>query len=184
MSPRYLVRAAVADDAEAYVRCHLACLVETYVDSGLMPAAFGEEHWAEVETSIAERRDALVRSHEALAERREPHRRYWVAMDGDEVVGVVSSGPGRDHWDDIDPPPPVGFNLSHLYTRRSTHGTGLGETLFATAVPEDMPTYLWIIDNNPRAERFYAKHGFVHEGLTVVTHESWFNVTMSRMIRP
>ena len=44
--------------------------------------------------------------------------------------------------------------------------------------------YLWIIDGNERAHRFYVKHGFVDFGESVPAGQTWGGTPMHRMVRP
>ena len=43
--------------------------------------------------------------------------------------------------------------------------------------------HLWILRNNPRAEAFYRKHGFVDDGTEVSCGPMWFHRRMFRMHR-
>ena len=84
-----------------------------------------------------------------------PHGTTWVAEQGDALVGFVSTGRGRDASGDLE--------VMALYVRRSHYDTGLGHRLLATAIG-DAPAYLWVLDGNVRAIRFYERHGFAFDG--------------------
>lgn len=54
-----------------------------------------------------------------------------------------------------------------MYVRPDHHGTGVG-TLLLEAVLPTRPAELWVVEANPRARRFYEKHGFVPDGARFV----------------
>lgn len=84
--------------------------------------------------------------------------RTWVALAGEEIVGFASSGPCRDpdrSRDDLE--------LYALYVLAAHYGTGVGAALLDAALG-DAPASLWVLEDNPRAQAFYAKHGFAFDG--------------------
>ena len=179
MTGDHTVRAVTLDDAAAYVRCHVECLAETY--AAIMPPEFADLHRAAIDERIASTRDAWSQPQTGPG----PHTRSWIAFDGDgDAVGVARSGPGPQPWEAAmgAPPPTVGFQLHHVYTRRATHGSGLGRTFLDLAL-EDQDAYLWILRGNPRAERFYLRHRFVADGAEMSCGPSWFHRPMFRMTR-
>ena len=181
MSERYDLRPAVPEDADDYVRCHVTCLAETYVD--LMPPAFAEQHRQEAPARAARTRD----SWRAAQSEPQPRTQAWLARDASgEVVGIVESGPGVQSWELAlgAPPTRVPFQLHHLYTRQHTHGSGLGQQLLETALPDGCATYLWILHGNPRADRFYRRNGFAPNGDSMSCGPTWFHRTMYRLVRP
>ncbi|WP_155849868.1 GNAT family N-acetyltransferase, partial [Arthrobacter sp. H41] len=90
-------------------------------------------------------------------------------------VGIATSGPGRD-------PDRPGFELHHIYTLNRTHGSGLGQRLLHIAIGT-RPAYLWILEGNPRAERFYVRNGFIPDGTTMPCGPTWHFRPMFRMHR-
>lgn len=180
MAAEHHLRPVTLDDADAYVRCYVACLGETYRD--LLPPEFVERHRQDIPEIVERTRTAWA----AAAQQPEPRSRAWLASDGaGEVVGVVRSGPGTQDWERAlgAPPTDVGWQLHHLYTRARTHGSGLGGRLLAVAVG-DRATYLWILHGNARADRFYRRRGFVPDGDEMTSGPSWFHRTMYRLVRP
>ena len=140
-----LVRPAVPADAEALARCHLLCWGEAYTglaDPDRLAAAL-----AAGEARAAAWRRILGGRHATL-----------VALDGAEVVGFASTGPGRD--DDLD----LALELYALYVRQHWWGRGLGHRLLVTALGE-ADSFLWLLRENVRARGFYARHGFLADGL-------------------
>lgn len=155
----------------------MECLAETYAD--IMPSAFAEGH------------------RQAIPRRTEETRRWWDTVRGPdvaqawvardllgEVVGVARSGPGPQSWEvDLGAPAiAVLLELHHIYTRRRTHGSGLGQSLLDVAVA-DQDAYLWILNGNSRAERFYRRNAFVPDGAEMSCGPSWFHRPMFRMVR-
>lgn len=159
----FSIRRAWVDDAEAYARTHVQGLHETYAQ--IMPSAFHEHYDAELPAMVARRRDVL-----------EAGGISWLAFDeAGAAVGIASSGPGRDD----DRPD---FELHHIYTLAATHGTGLGQRLLDTAIGAS-GAYLWILNGNPRAERFYRRNGFVPDGTDTLCGPTWHHRPMFRMHR-
>lgn len=180
----YEMRPATVDDAEAYVRCHVDCLAETY--ETVMPPAFAEQHRQAISDRIVETRGLLagrVTGRSAGVGGGRPQ--VWLARDRNgTTVGVARSGPGPQQWE-VDfgaPQPPVHLELNLLYTRQRTHGTGVGQALFDVAVGEH-DAYLWILHGNARAERFYRRNGFVPDGVEMSCGPTWFHRSIFRMVR-
>lgn len=99
-------------------------------------------------------------------------------------VGMVDDGP--EDWEGADDPsfvwPEVTRYLKTLFTMPGTHGTGLGSALLEAILPEREPAYLWTMTENPRAIRFYEKHGFAPDGYEKVA-EGFGRMHMIRMTR-
>ena len=66
---------------------------------------------------------------------------------------------------------------------KATHGSGLGQRLLDTAIGA-RAAYLWILNENPRAERFYVRNGFEPDGTSMLCGPSWHFRPMFRMHRP
>ncbi|MEU4360523.1 GNAT family N-acetyltransferase [Promicromonospora sp. NPDC023987] len=67
-----------------------------------------------------------------------------------------------------------------LYVLSERHGTGIAALLLDKALPLTAPAELWVSDANPRARRFYEKHGFTPDG-TRFTDD--LNFAFIRMVR-
>ncbi|RJT80249.1 GNAT family N-acetyltransferase [Arthrobacter cheniae] len=165
----YVIRSATVDDAEAYARTHVAGLHETY--EHIMPPEYHAYYDAQLPAIIERRRAAFEE-----ASRTPDSARSWLAFDDGEPVAIATSGPGRDD----DRPD---FELHHIYTLRSTHGTGLGQRLLDIAIGT-RAAYLWILNGNPRAERFYVRNGFEPDGTSMLCGTTWHHRPMFRMHRP
>jgi GNAT superfamily N-acetyltransferase len=138
------IRPAEPADAEALAPLHTAVWVEAY--TGLMPQQVLDDlHRRPLEERVQRWRERIAW----------PHGTTWVAEDGGDLVGFASSGRGRDGSGDLE--------VMALYVRRSHYDTGLGHRLLVTAIG-DAPAYLWVLDGNARATRFYERHGFAFDG--------------------
>jgi 2-(1,2-epoxy-1,2-dihydrophenyl)acetyl-CoA isomerase len=81
---------------------------------------------------------------------------YLATLPG-EVVGFASAGPCRD------PDAVVDLELYSMYVRAAWQGTGTADRLLTAAVGDESAS-LWVFEANPRARRFYARHGFAADG--------------------
>ena len=71
------------------------------------------------------------------------------------------------------------FWMIYQYSR--AHGSGTGQALLDAAIG-DAPAYLWVAEDNPRAQAFYRRNGFVPDGAReVLAHAE--NLVEIRMVR-
>ena len=141
---RVIIRAARAADAEALAPLHVQVWDEAY--TGLMPQQVIDDRKAKPMGERIERWRGRIAW---------PEGATWVAEDDGELVGFASTGPGRDDSGLLE--------VMALYVRSSHYDTGLGHRLLGTAIG-DRPAYLWVLDGNTRAIRFYERHGFAFDG--------------------
>ena len=155
MAGDVVIRAATPEDAAGIVRVHTRSWQGAYAHA--VPA------------------DALRALDENDAERVE-QRRGWlsnprprahtlVAVSDGEVVGFVDGAPSRD--DDVDATR-VG-ELFAIYVAPDAWGTGAGRGLMAEhlerlRVSGFDEAVLWVLDDNPRARRFYELAGWATDG--------------------
>lgn len=165
------LRAPRPDDAPAWAAFLAREQARTY--AGQVPAGF-EEHALE---------EADVDGLRALFADPGEHALVVAEADG-RIVGLAQAGPAPAQWEVAAGlvPAPADRELGRLYVAPSWHGTGLADALFR-AVMGDGPHYLWIIDGNERAARFYARRGFRHDGEQFAAGEDWGGVGMHRMVR-
>jgi ribosomal protein S18 acetylase RimI-like enzyme len=82
-----------------------------------------------------------------------------VAVSGAEMIGFAAVGstpePGAVRIEE----------LTMLYLLAEAHGSGAGQALL-DAVLADRPATLWVAVDNPRAQAFYRRNGFVKDGAT------------------
>ena len=102
--------------------------------------------------------------------------RTWVALEEGKLIGFASSGPPRG--DDA----PAPLELWALYVHPRRHGGGAGALLAEAALGPD-PAFLWVLDGNARAIRFYEKIGFRLDGATKVEHHGGVALHELRMVR-
>ena len=142
------MRPAVVSDAEGIARVHVRAWREAY--TGRVPESvldrMDEERfstgWAVV----------LAGAHPT------EHSDVWVAEADGEVVGFASSGRCRD-GDAV----PGRRELYAIYVLAAFYGSGAGAALLDAAIGRDAAS-LWVLEDNPRARAFYARHGFVPDG--------------------
>ncbi|WP_082013765.1 GNAT family N-acetyltransferase [Microbacterium hominis] len=143
-SHRLRVRSASVDDARSIAEVHVRAWREAYARQ--LPA------------------DLLA------GLRVEPRAERWAAIIADDVtnvhvaeidgrlVGWATASDGRD--DDR----PALRELEGIYVLAQHHGTGAGQLLLDAAIAAG-DAYLWMMDDNPRAEAFYRRNGFVRDGI-------------------
>ncbi|MCU1567782.1 MAG: GCN5-related N-acetyltransferase [Pseudarthrobacter sp.] len=160
----YVLRQATPDDAEAIVLMHTLAHEECYLQL-LSPAFFAARREAIPE------RVARRRQHLDVAEPR------IVAVDANsEVVGFADAGPGRDEDG------PVPLELYSVYILARAQGIGLGAALVGAAVGES-PAYLWVLEDNVRAQSFYRRQGFQPDGKRGLLPSEWEALPEMRMVR-
>ncbi len=86
----------------------------------------------------------------------------WVAEDtGGAIVGFASAGPSRTEEDVAE--------LYAIYVRPETWGSGAARELMHAVIgwfiaEEYTTAMLWVLDDNPRARRFYEREGWRRDG--------------------
>lgn len=136
-----MIRPATPDDAEAVARVH----VETW------RAAYAHALSAEglASLSVTQRAELHRRSPPVVAE-----------VDG-EIVGFVSVGPGTD--------PDTDGELYAIYVLPDRWGCGVGRALMQAGEERlrelgHQHAILWVLEDNPRARRFYEAAGWTLDG--------------------
>ena len=95
---------------------------------------------------------------------RDPAHLVLVAEEDGRVVGFASSGATRD-----DGEPPRTGELYTIYVLPERWGTGSGRDLMRAAVGRLRGrgferALLWVLEDNPRARRFYERAGWAADG--------------------
>jgi ribosomal protein S18 acetylase RimI-like enzyme len=96
-----------------------------------------------------------------LAEPESRHDAVFVAEDGGHVVGFASCGESRDV--------PGEGELYAIYALPESWGSGAGPLLMAAIVAALRKSgfasaSLWVLEDNPRARRFYEREGWSPAG--------------------
>jgi ribosomal protein S18 acetylase RimI-like enzyme len=86
--------------------------------------------------------------------------RLYVAANGDRIVGYAGVGPERDPA-----APPHTGELYALFVHPDHWGTGAGRALTDAALADlrdagCVTVWLWVLEDNVRARRFYTRYGF------------------------
>lgn len=145
------VRRAGPEDAEGIARVQVSSWQVAY--RGVMPDAHLDGlRW--------EDRAEMWRAIFAAAP--VPGRSVFVTVDGSTVTGFAAVGPPNDTGLD-------GFELYAIYVAPERYGHGDGPALMAAVLDAAAPPIvLWVLAGNPRARRFYEKHGFAPDGASQV----------------
>jgi len=152
MGTDVVVRPARPDDAEQMARVHVQSWRETY--RGLMRDAVLED------PSLVARQERFWVA--ALTDPQYSRNQAAVGVRDGRVVGISMSG------DPLGEGAPESAQLYLLYVLADEYGSGLGTALLDAVLPPGDDAWLWVADPNPRAQRFYAKHGFAPDGTTRV----------------
>ena len=95
-----------------------------------------------------------------------PSDREWLCERDGESIGWLSWIPSRDDDDD----PRVVAEVAAVYVHPSAWRMGVGALLMEhihahiTALGPYRETTLWVLEDNPRARRFYERHGYQTDG--------------------
>lgn len=149
------LRDASVADARAIAELHVAAWRWAY--RGLLPDAVLDD--LSVET-----REARWRAE--LSAPKAGQRCLLAAGGAGQVVGFLSFGPAED--------PDAGEGLGEvyaLYLDRSVAGTGVGRSLLSAGSRRLREAgyaraFLWVLETNERARRFYERAGWAWDGTT------------------
>ena len=156
------VRIAVDQDAPGIADVHVQAWREAYAH--LLPAAF-----------LASL-DPVARTTRWRRTIEDPDVTVAVAEQDGVVVGWATAGPGREEH------PVRSRELEGIYLLAAVYGSGAGQMLL-DAVLGDVPAFLWVADDNPRAQAFYARNGFRRDGATKTEHLGDTALVAARMVR-
>lgn len=142
-----LVRPARPDDAAAVAEVHVRTWQAAYEH------VFGAERLASIDHT----------RRQVLAERSIASGGVAVAVDDDGgIVGFVSVGPSSDVEGEGE--------LYAIYVLPEAWGTGAGRALMDAGKELLRASYtdatLYVLDDNPRARRFYEREGWALDGVT------------------
>lgn len=155
------VRKASLEDVEGIGHVHYEAHVQTY--SGKFPEGLIESFPASQRAKMWTR--FLTGNFGEL----------WVVELEGHIVGFASTGRPREHQ------PVRDLELGSIYLLAAHHGSGLGQELLDVAL-DGRGASLWVLDDNPRAQAFYARNGFSPDGADKID-EHFGNVREIRMVR-
>jgi ribosomal protein S18 acetylase RimI-like enzyme len=109
-----------------------------------------------------------------------------VARAGDTLIGFAGAGPARD--EDL----PGGFGeIYAIYVDPGAWSQGAGSALLDAAIArlarewaELAALSLWVLEDNHRARRFYASHGFRPDGARLAVERGGISAAEIRYRRP
>lgn len=160
---RAVIRPAVVADAPGIARVHWDSHQTTYVQTGRVSRERVEAWTMVIRVSFWTANLAIANDDYPPPEGF--HRMaIWVAEVDGEIVGWANTSAGRD--DDA----PCDVELEGLYVLDAFHGTGIGQALLDAAIG-DRHAYLWVLDDNPRAQAFYRRNGFTPDGVEMIDEE-------------
>ncbi|PYY51556.1 GNAT family N-acetyltransferase [Curtobacterium sp. MCBD17_023] len=159
------VRPAVDTDAPGIADVHVQAWREAYAH--LLPAAF---------LASLDPVARTTRWRRTIAGASAAGTSVAVAEHGGAVVGWATAGPARDD------PAIRDVELTGIYVLASAHGSGAGQLLL-DAVLGNAPAFLWVADDNPRAQAFYRRNGFRRDGTTKTERLGDNAVLAARMVR-
>ncbi|MEO7124466.1 MAG: GNAT family N-acetyltransferase [Lacisediminihabitans sp.] len=107
--------------------------------------------------------------------------RVVIAESGGEAVGFANSGAAHGPDAEHGFPPVRPLHLFSIYLLATAQRSGLGQSML-DAVLGDAPAQLWVLRGNDRAIAFYARNGFVADGVQYVDDSDPTLVEL-RMIR-
>ena len=150
------------------------------------PADAAEVARVHVETWQAAYAHALPREQlqsQSVAARAEMWRRWppsFVAELNGTIVGFVAVGPSRDEGADGE--------LFAIYVHPDHWGTGVGRALIEAGEERlrelgHSEALLWVLDDNPRARRFYEIAGWSADGTTRQIEVFGFDVPEARYVK-
>lgn len=157
------VRLARPQDAAAIADVHVRAWRETY------PGLLSDELLANLSVPAHERMWA------AILGGTDASGAYVAERDDGTLVGFVLAC--TPHEDDA----PRDLELGMLYLLDEVKGSGVADVLVEAALG-DRPAFLWTADLNHRALAFYARHGFVRDGVSKRI-ERWDNILDVRLVR-
>jgi len=160
----WTIRPAAIDDIPAIVDLRIAGWRAAYAH--VMSADFLDR--------LAVRRDVEVaRRRERFGD--ETVRQFVGESDG-RIVGWALAGAGTDA------DAPTAQELYALYVDPELHGSGVASALLNSVIGSN-PASLWVLGDNPRAQAFYSREGFVADGASKMLDGELSHIPEIRMVR-
>jgi len=146
------IRKALPEDAREYTVCHISCWLSAY--QGIIPDEYFNGMLAEQEQRTERCRQAISAPGDC---------EFYCVMYAGRMIGRLIISNSRDE----DKPDAGEINAIYLIKEFWNRGYG-GEMLdFAMNALKHKgynEVFLWVLEENERAKRFYEKHNFVFDG--------------------
>lgn len=156
----YRVRPPTPDDADELGRLHVQVWREAY--RGMM------SEQALQQLDPVARADMWCRAAERVAESEREYTesggaqgmltRVAERVDTGDLAGFITVGAARDE------DAPTASQLWAINVLAEHHGTGVAQQLLDAALGPELPAYLWVVEQNARAQSFYRRNGFRPDG--------------------
>ena len=161
------LRPALPPDAPAIARLHAESWRRTY--RGAFSDAYLDGPVFEERATLWDQRMATPRDDQYV----------MLATEGDQLLGFACTFGNED--------PTWGALLDNLHTAEGFEGRGIGRRLLATSArwaEQHHPGgfYLWVLDDNARARRFYEHLGATNEGPQPIATPDGGEVTQLRYV--
>jgi len=170
-----VVRDATVGDAQGIAEANMRGWQVAY--RGIMPDRYLDELADDLESHIARRRVHIAAPDE-------PRVFNLVAERDGAVVGWLAAGPSRD-----DDRHETQAEIWAVYVHPDAWRTGAGSALMSTALERLVDegyteATLWVFEANPRARRFYERHGYRTDGATSIFERGGGQAVEIRYRRP
>lgn len=142
-----IIRKALPEDAYDYAMCGISCWQSAY--KGIVPDEYLDNMPTGIEQRIEDFRESFANPGDIQS---------YCVMYADKMIGFLVI--------DI-----ANANIWAIYLIEDFWGKGYGKNILDFAVNElkyigHKKIYLWVLEENNRARRFYEKHGFIFDGET------------------
>lgn len=195
---RFLLAPVGAAGAAEYATLHLACLEAAYAQ--IIDPGFAARIRRDAQEVMDEDAESLARPDTTACmawARPDPEPGTPFSASPPDLrsftrpVGLALALDGPQDWEwrecgahpleGLDGRPPR--DLVNLYLLPEAQGRGLGQALMEAVLPPEDPAYLWIINGNHQAQRFYQRQGFLSLGEAYPAGGPWAPSTTGRMVR-
>jgi GNAT superfamily N-acetyltransferase len=170
-----VVRGATTGDARAIAEANVRAWQVAY--RGIMPDRYLDELDSDLATQVARRRVNIGAPDE-------PRLFNLVAEREGAVVGWLAAGPSRD-----EDRHETQAEIWAVYVHPDAWRTGAGSALMSAALDRLVEegyteSTLWVFEANPRARRFYERHGYRTDGATSIFERGGGQAVEIRYRRP
>ena len=146
------IRKALPEDAYNYAMCHISCWQTAY--KGIVSDEFLSDMRTKKEQQVEGYRKVLSEPGDC---------EYYCVLLEEEMIGFYIINQSRDESQSF-----IG-EIWAVYLVEEFRGKGLGKEILAFAVDElkrvsPKEIFLWVLEDNNRARRFYEKNNFVCDG--------------------